>query len=74
MKYILHNTAVTKQWTKKWPLIANVISELYKIMTNKSIFVGFRGRDRPNRSPLDPPVPTTNSSMVCLANLMKNDA
>ena len=32
------------------------VSELYKIMVNKVAFVGFRGRDRLNRPPLDPPL------------------
>jgi len=32
-----------------------LFSELYKIMVNKVIFVGFRGRNRPNAS-LDPPL------------------
>jgi len=32
--------------------------ELYKIMVNKVSFVGFSGGgDRPNRSPLNPPLP-----------------
>jgi len=31
-------------------------TELHKIMVNKITFVGFRGSDRPNRSPLDPPL------------------
>ena len=30
---VLHNnTAVTKQWTTKWPYIANVIFRIYKLM------------------------------------------
>jgi len=34
-----------------------LFSELFKIMVNEVTFVGFRwgDRDRPNRSPLDPP-------------------
>jgi len=27
---ILHNTAVTKQWTAKWPYIANVVFRIVK--------------------------------------------
>jgi len=32
-----------------------LFSELCKIMANKDIFVGFKGGDRPNPPPLDPP-------------------
>jgi len=38
-----HNTAVTKQWTAKWPYIANIVSEFHKVMVNKVTFVGFNG-------------------------------
>jgi len=49
---MLYKTAVTNQWTTKWPYIANVFfSELYKIKVNKVTFLGFTGDDRPNRSP-----------------------
>jgi len=34
---------VTKQWTTKWPYIANAVFELQKIMVNKVTFVSFRG-------------------------------
>ena len=30
-----HNTAVTKQWTTKWPYIANAAFRIVKIMVNK---------------------------------------
>jgi len=30
--------------------------KLYKIMVNKVTFVGFKGGDRPNHPPLDPPL------------------
>jgi len=36
---------------KNAPLIANIFSELYKIMVNKIAFVGFRGAGRLGRSP-----------------------
>ena len=39
----LHNTAVTKQWTSKWPYIANAVFRIVKIMVKKVIFVRFRG-------------------------------
>ena len=38
---LLQNTAVTKQWTTKWPYM--LFSDLYKIMVNKVTFVGFSG-------------------------------
>ena len=31
-----------------------LFSELHKIMVNTVTFAGFRGSDRPNRTPLDP--------------------
>jgi len=40
---MFHNTAVTKQWTTKWPLIANTVFRIYKIITNKVTFDGYRG-------------------------------
>jgi len=33
-----------------------VLSELYNIMVKNVTFVGFKGGDRPNRPPLDPPL------------------
>jgi len=45
---MLHNTAVKKEWTTKWPYIANgVFSRIVKMLVNKVTFVGFRGGDRP---------------------------
>jgi len=44
---MLHNTAMTKQWTAKWAFLANVFFELYKLMTNKVTFVVFRGKIAP---------------------------
>ena len=56
---MLHNTAVRKQITEKWPdgLISRMLlfSELYKIMVNEVTFVGFRGAIAPI-APLDPPL------------------
>jgi len=31
----------------KWPLISNVVSEVYKIIVNKVIFIGLRGAIAP---------------------------
>jgi len=58
MKYsLLHNTAVTKQWTEKWPYNANVIFRYvaYKIMVKKVTLDGFR---RGAIAPLDLALPT----------------
>jgi len=44
---ILHNTAVTKQWTSKWPYIAIVVFRIVKIMVKKVIFVRFGGAVTP---------------------------
>jgi len=33
--------------TTKWPYIANVVFQLYKIMMNKDIFVSLTRSDRP---------------------------
>ena len=41
------NTAVTKQWTPKWPYIANVVFQIFKIIVKKDTFVGFTVGDRP---------------------------
>jgi len=39
MKYsILHNTAVTKQWTTKWPCIANAGFQIVKSRCFNLIF------------------------------------
>jgi len=54
MKYMLHNTGVTKQWTKKWPYIANVVLRIVHNLVKKITFVDFRGGgDLPS---LDPPL------------------
>jgi len=37
-------------------ILRMVLSELYKIMVKNVTFVSFRGSDRPNRPPLDPPL------------------
>jgi len=44
---ILHNTAVTKQWTSKWPYIANAVFRIVKIMVKKVIYVRFKGAIAP---------------------------
>jgi len=44
---------VTKQWTTKWPYIANDVSELYKIVVKKVTFAGFMGAIVPPDPPLE---------------------
>ena len=44
---MLHNTAGTKEWTTKWPYIANAVFRIIEMMVNKLAFVGFKGSDRP---------------------------
>jgi len=39
---------VTKQWTPKWPYIANAVFQIFKIMVKKVTFVGFSWGDRPS--------------------------
>jgi len=51
IKYTLHSSAVTKQRTAKWPYIANAVFRIVQNHGGKSYFVGFRGGDRPKRSP-----------------------
>jgi len=34
---------VTKQWTPKWPYIANAVFRIVKIMVKRVVFVRFRG-------------------------------
>ena len=36
-----------KQWTPKWPYIANTVFQIFKIMVEKVTFVGFTVGDRP---------------------------
>jgi len=38
---MLHNTAVTKQWTAKWPYTANAIFGIVKNHGEKSYFCRF---------------------------------
>jgi len=38
---------VTKQWTAKWPYIANFVFRIAKIMVNKVTFAGFWRGNRP---------------------------
>jgi len=38
-----------------------LFSELYNIVVDKVSVIGFRERDRHNRSPLDPPLFSANS-------------
>jgi len=47
MKYKLHNTAATKQWTADWPYIAHAFSKIYKTIVNKVNFVDYSGGNRP---------------------------
>ena len=44
---ILHNTAVTKQWTAKWPYISNAIFRLVQMMVKRVAFVGLKEGDPP---------------------------
>jgi len=52
---ILYNTAVTKQWSAKWPLSRMLFSEWYLTMVNKVTFIGFREGNDPNRLPKSTP-------------------
>jgi len=45
-----------------------LFSQLYKIMVKKVTLVGFRENDRPNRTPLNPPL-----SHVCVTFISKDD-
>jgi len=47
---ILHNTAVTKQWTAKWPYISNAIFRLVQMMVKRVAFVGLKEGDPPRGS------------------------
>jgi len=50
MKFnLLHNTAVTKQWTEKWPYIANAVFRI--VLKLKHAFSSLTVGDCP---PLDP--------------------
>jgi len=51
---ILHNTAVTKQWTANKLISQIQFSELYKIMVKKVTFAGSRGGIAPIALLLDP--------------------
>jgi len=43
MKFrLLHNTGVTKQWTAKWPYIANAVFRIVQYHREKVTFGGFR--------------------------------
>jgi len=46
----LRNTAVTKQWTAKWPYIAIAVFQLHKIVVNKVTFLKSRGAIAPLES------------------------
>jgi len=66
---------VTKQWTVKWPYIANAVSvsELQKNSGEKNYFVGFTGGDHPIHPPLGlsppkPPVWTMWQNFILLFN------
>jgi len=50
---ILHNTAVTKQWTAKWLYIVNAVFQIAQNHGEKVFFVGCREDDRPNRASLE---------------------
>jgi len=49
---ILHNTAVTKQYTAKWLYISNAVFQIVQNMVKKVTFAGFRGMV----ALLDPPL------------------
>jgi len=38
---MLHNTAVTKQWTEEWPYIANAVFRIVQNHGDKSYFRRF---------------------------------
>ena len=56
MYRLLHNTAVTKQWTSNWPCVANTLCRIVRNYGEKSYFAGFRGAIAPIASPIDPPL------------------
>jgi len=52
---MVHNTAVTKQWTAKCSNIANAVYRIVQNHGEQSYFVGFKGAI----APLDPPLGMT---------------
>jgi len=53
---MFHNTAVTKQWTAKWPYIGNAGFRIVQNYGEKSYSCRFLGGYRRNHHPLDPPL------------------
>jgi len=53
---MLHDIALSKQWTETWPYIVNAVFRLVQIRLNEITFVGFKGAISPISPPLDLPL------------------